>query len=198
MVHNLRSIIMSNTQRNLSYLFFSSMSVLLIGAALTAMPARASERIAAPLNGATHWINSPPLSMESLRGKVVLIDFWTYGCFNCMNALPHVKALEAKYRDQGLVVIGVHTPEFAYEKVSSNVEGAVRKLEITYPVAMDNDYQIWNAYRNQYWPAQYLVDAQGQIRYQHFGEGAYQEMDQMVQNLLNEAKSEIGAKKRSL
>jgi thiol-disulfide isomerase/thioredoxin len=187
---------MSNTQRNLSYLFFSSMSVLLIGAALTAMPARASERISASLNGATQWINSPPLSMENLRGKVVLIDFWTYGCFNCMNALPHVKALEAKYRDQGLVVVGVHTPEFAYEKVQSNVEGAVRKLEITYPVAMDNDYTIWNAYRNQYWPAQYLVDAQGQIRYQHFGEGAYQETDRMVQNLLTEAKSGIEAIKR--
>jgi thiol-disulfide isomerase/thioredoxin len=183
-----------NTQRNLSYLFISSMSVLLIGAALTAMSAKAAERIAAPLNGATQWVNSPLLSMESLRGKVVLIDFWTYGCLVCMNALPHVKALEAKYRDQGFVVVGVHTPEFAYEKVQSKV----RKLEITYPVAMDNDYQIWKAYGNQYWPAKYLVNAQGQIRYQHFGEGAYQETDQMVQNLLNEAKSEIGAKKRSL
>lgn len=189
---------MLTIKRNLSYLLFSSLSVLLIGAALIAKSAKASERIDAPLNGATQWINSPPLSMENLRGKVILVDFWTYGCFNCMNALPHVKALAAKYQDQGLVVIGVHTPEFAYEKVQSNVEGAVRKLEITYPVAMDNDYAIWNAYRNQYWPAQYLIDAQGQIRYQHFGEGAYQETDQMVQTLLNEAKSEVGAKKRSL
>ena len=187
---------MLHIKRNLGYLFFNSMSVLLIGAALTTTPVQAFDRIAAPLSGATQWLNSPPLSMEGLRGKVVLVDFWTYGCFNCMNALPHVKDLAARYHDQGLVVIGVHTPEFAYEKVQSNVESAIRKLEITFPVAMDNDYEIWNAYRNQYWPAQYLVDAQGQIRYQHFGEGAYQEIDRMVQNLLSEAKSGIGASKR--
>ncbi len=187
---------MLNIKRNFSYLIFSSASVLLIASALTSMPAKAFDRIAAPLDGATQWLNSRPLSVESLRGKVVLVDFWTYGCFNCMNALPHVKELAGKYRDQGLVVVGVHTPEFAYEKIQGNVESAVRKLEITFPVAIDNDYAIWNAYHNQYWPAQYLVDAQGKIRYQHFGEGAYQEMDRTVQTLLNEAKSGIAASKR--
>lgn len=140
-----------------------------------------------PLAGATQWFNSPPLTSESLRGKVVLVDFWTYSCINCLRTLPYLKAWNEKYRDQGLVIIGVHAPEFAFEKDRHNVEQAIRDLGITYPVAMDNQFAIWNAYKNQYWPAHYLIDAQGLIRDQHFGEGAYRETEQMIQSLLKEA-----------
>jgi len=139
------------------------------------------------LDGATQWFNSPPLTGESLRGKVVLVDFWTYSCINCLRTLPYLKAWDEKYRDQGLVIIGVHTPEFAFEKDPRNVGQAIRDLGIKYPVAMDNKYAIWNAYSNQYWPAHYLVDAQGRIRDQHFGEGAYDETELMIQDLLKEA-----------
>ncbi|HSM97572.1 MAG TPA: cytochrome c biogenesis protein DipZ [Gallionella sp.] len=139
------------------------------------------------LAGATQWFNSPPLTSEMLRGKVVLVDFWTYSCINCLRTLPYLKAWDEKYRDQGLVIIGVHAPEFAFEKDAHNVGQAIRDLGITYPVAMDNQFAIWNAYQNQYWPAHYLIDAQGRIRDQHFGEGAYRETEQMIQTLLREA-----------
>ncbi|HEX5338726.1 MAG TPA: cytochrome c biogenesis protein DipZ, partial [Gallionella sp.] len=144
-------------------------------------------RPAPSLGGATRWFNSPPLTNEMLRGKVVLIDFWTYSCINCLRSLPYVKAWDAKYRAQGLVVIGVHAPEFAFEKDQQNVEQAVRELGITYPVAMDNQYAIWNAFRNRYWPAHYLIDAQGRMRYESFGEGEYRETERMIQALLKEA-----------
>jgi len=186
---------MLNIKRNFGYLFFTGVSVALIGAALTATPAKAFDRVAAPLSGATQWLNSAPLSMEGLRGKVVLVDFWTYSCINCLNALPHVKDWAAKYHDQGLVVIGVHTPEFAFEKDQRNVEQAISRLGITFPVAMDNQYEVWNAYQNRYWPAQYLIDAQGQIRREHFGEGEYQETEQLIQTLLSEAHQSGGASK---
>ena len=137
--------------------------------------------------GATAWINSPPLTPAALRGKVVLVDFWTFECYNCLNALPHVKELEAKYRDQGFVVIGVHTPEFPQERDEANVREAVRRLGVTYPVVMDNAYQIWNRFGNQYWPAAYYIDQTGKIRFHHFGEGLYDEQDQVVQQLLAEA-----------
>jgi len=140
-----------------------------------------------PLAGATQWFNSPPLGNEMLRGKVVLVDFWTYSCINCLRTLPYLKAWDEKYRDRGLVIIGVHAPEFAFEKDARNVGQAIRDLGITYPVAMDNRFAIWNAYKNQYWPAHYLIDAQGRIRHQHFGEGAYRETEQMIQTLLKEA-----------
>jgi thiol-disulfide isomerase/thioredoxin len=139
------------------------------------------------LTGATQWLNSMPLSSEMLRGKVVLVDFWTYSCINCLRTLPYLKAWDEKYRAQGLVVIGVHAPEFAFEKDQHNVEQAIHELGITYPVAMDNQYAIWNAFSNKYWPAHYLIDAKGRIRHQHFGEGAYQETEQMIQTLLKEA-----------
>ena len=140
-----------------------------------------------PLTGATQWLNSPPLNSGMLRGKGVLVDFWTYSCINCLRTLPYLKAWDEKYRAQGLVIIGVHSPEFAFEKDQRNVEKAIRDLGITYPVAMDNQYAIWNAYKNEYWPAHYLIDAQGRIRDQHFGEGKYQETEQMIQVLLKEA-----------
>jgi thiol-disulfide isomerase/thioredoxin len=143
---------------------------------------------APPLLGAIQWLNSPPLSLDDLRGKVVLVDFWTFACINCLHTLPYVKAWDEKYRSQGLVIIGVHSPEFAFEKVIRNVEKAVSDLGIKYPVAIDNDYKIWNAYENQYWPAFYLIDAQGRVRNYHFGEGKYQETEQMIQALLKEAR----------
>ena len=126
-----------------------------------------------PLSGAVEWLNSPPLTAEGLRGKVVLIDFWTYSCINCLRSIPYVKAWAEKYKDHGLVVIGVHTPEFAFERKVSNVQAAVSDLKIGYPVAIDSDYAIWRAFDNEYWPAHYFIDAQGRRRYHHFGEGHY-------------------------
>lgn len=141
------------------------------------------------LSGAVQWLNSPELTAESLRGKVVLVDFWTYDCINCQHTLPYVKEWEKKYGKDGLVVIGVHTPEYGYERIIDNVKDQVKKLGITYPVAIDNNYTIWRNFDNQYWPAHYLVDAKGQVRYTHFGEGSYQAQEQMIQQLLKEAKA---------
>ena len=140
-----------------------------------------------PLDGATAWLNSEPLTADGLRGHVVVIDFWTYSCINCLRALPYVKAWYAKYREQGLVVIGVHAPEFAFEKDLRNVRREVRDLGIEYPVAVDNDYAIWRAFSNQYWPAHYFVDAHGNIRHTHFGEGEYDVSERVIQQLLVEA-----------
>jgi cytochrome c biogenesis protein CcdA/thiol-disulfide isomerase/thioredoxin len=141
----------------------------------------------ADLSGATAWINAQPLTLASLRGKVVLIDFWTYSCINCLRSLPYIKAWNAKYKDSGLVIIGVHTPEFPFEKDESNVRKAVRDLGITYPVAMDNDYLIWRSFDNEYWPAHYFIDATGKVRYHHFGEGGYDESENWIRGLLEEA-----------
>ena len=139
------------------------------------------------LSGAVAWLNSPPLTVEGLRGKVVLVDFWTYSCINCLRAIPYVRAWAEKYRDQGLVVIGVHSPEFAFEKNIDNVRQAVKDLKVDYPVAIDNDYAIWRAFDNEYWPAHYFIDAQGRIRHHHFGEGEYNESEKIIQQLLAEA-----------
>ncbi|WP_260736462.1 cytochrome c biogenesis protein DipZ [Tunturiibacter lichenicola] len=139
------------------------------------------------LSGATAWINSTPLTPASLRGKVVLVDFWTYSCINCLRTLPYIKAWNDKYKDSGLVIIGVHTPEFPFEKDESNVRKAVRDLGISYPVAMDNNYAIWRNFNNEYWPADYFVDASGHIRFHHFGEGGYEEAEQWIRTLLEEA-----------
>jgi cytochrome c biogenesis protein CcdA/thiol-disulfide isomerase/thioredoxin len=143
-----------------------------------------------PLSGAVEWLNSPPLTPEGLKGKVVLIDFWTYSCINCLRAIPYVKAWAEKYKDHGLVVIGVHTPEFAFERKIDNVRSAVAELKIGYPVAIDNDYKIWRAFDNQYWPAHYFIDAQGRMRYHHFGEGEYDKSEPVIQRLLAEASDE--------
>lgn len=140
-----------------------------------------------PLTGAVAWINSPPLTREALKGKVVLVDFWTYSCINCLRTLPYVRAWAEKYKDQGLVVIGVHTPEFAFEKNIDNVRRAVTDLKVGYPVAVDNDYAIWRAFQNNYWPAHYFIDAEGHIRHHHFGEGRYDESERVIQELLAEA-----------
>jgi cytochrome c biogenesis protein CcdA/thiol-disulfide isomerase/thioredoxin len=140
-----------------------------------------------PLAGAVAWINSPPLTTAGLRGKVVLIDFWTYSCINCLRELPYVKAWAQKYGPAGLVVIGVHTPEFAFERVVGNVQKATKDLGVTYPVAVDSDYKIWSAFNNQYWPALYFVDATGTIRHHHFGEGEYDDSERIIKQLLHEA-----------
>jgi cytochrome c biogenesis protein CcdA/thiol-disulfide isomerase/thioredoxin len=141
------------------------------------------------LSGAVEWLNSPALSNDSLRGKVVLVDFWTYDCINCQHTLPYVKDWAKKYEKDGLVVVGVHTPEYGYERILDNVRDQVKKLGITYPVAIDNNYAIWRAFDNQYWPAHYLIDAKGQVRYSHFGEGRYETQEQMIRQLLEEAKA---------
>jgi len=139
------------------------------------------------LGGATGWLNSRPLTAAGLRGKVVLIDFWTYTCINWLRQLPYVRAWAEKYKDQGLVVIGVHTPEFAFERDVDNVRRAAKDMRVDYPVAIDNNYTIWRAFNNSYWPALYFVDAQGHIRHHHFGEGEYEESEMILQQLLEEA-----------
>jgi thiol-disulfide isomerase/thioredoxin len=139
------------------------------------------------LSGAVAWLNSPPLTNQELRGRVVVIDFWTYSCINCLRTLPYLRAWDERYRDHGLTIIGVHTPEFAFEKVEANVERAVHDLGIHYPVAIDNNYAIWRAFDNQYWPAHYFIDAEGRIRGHHFGEGNYDESEQLIRELLSEA-----------
>ncbi len=139
------------------------------------------------LAGATAWINTTPLDAPSLRGKVVLVDFWTYSCINCIRALPYVRAWADKYKDHGLVVLGVHAPEFAFEKDLGNVQRAVKDLQVGYPVALDNDYAIWQGFNNRYWPAHYFVDTQGRIRHHHFGEGGYEESEDVIRQLLVDA-----------
>jgi cytochrome c biogenesis protein CcdA/thiol-disulfide isomerase/thioredoxin len=136
--------------------------------------------------GISRWLNSKPLTLAGLRGKVVLIDFWTYSCINCLRTLPYVEQWAQTYKQAGLVVVGVHTPEFAFEHVPSNVERAVRSLDVDYPVALDNDYRTWSAWGNQYWPAKYFVDRRGHVRYAHFGEGDYQRTEDVIRTLLAE------------
>ena len=139
------------------------------------------------LDGATQWLNSPPLTAQALKGKVVLIDFWTYSCINCLRAIPYVEAWAKKYGKDGLVVIGVHAPEFAFERNVDNVKKAIASLGITYPVAIDNNYAIWRAFHNEYWPAHYFIDATGEIRHHHFGEGDYAGSERVIQQLLAQA-----------
>ena len=145
-----------------------------------------STHMAAPnFVGVKAWLNSGPLNIADLRGKVVLVDFWTYGCYNCVNTLPHVTRLYDTYKDKGFIVVGVHTPEFPFEKSTDNVQAAVKRHGIRYPVAQDNEYATWNAYHNQYWPAQYIVDRNGTIVFEHAGEGQYEEIERTIQRLLD-------------
>jgi thiol-disulfide isomerase/thioredoxin len=157
----------------------------------TATGAAAGPQTLPDLSGAIAWLNSPPLNRDQLKGHVVLVDFWTYSCINCLRSIPFVRAWADKYKASGLVVIGVHTPEFAFEKDLDNVRRAVSDLKITYPVALDNDYKIWKAFNNSYWPADYLVDATGRIRHHHFGEGKYDETEQQIQDLLKERDGQL-------
>ena len=149
--------------------------------------APAADRGLASLRGANAWLNSPPLTADGLRGKVVLVDFCTYTCINWLRTLPNVRAWAEKYRQHGLVVIGAHTPEFSFEHDLDNVRRAIKAMRVEYPIAVDNDYAIWNGFANQYWPALYLLDVKGAVRFTHFGEGAYDESERMIQQLLGEA-----------
>lgn len=152
-----------------------------------AMPGLPVEGELPSLAGASGWLNSPPLDAQALRGKVVLVDFWTYSCINCLRALPHVRQWYERYRGHGLVVVGVHAPEFAFERDVRNVQRAVEDLGVSWPVALDNDFAIWRGFDNRYWPAHYFIDAQGRIRAHHFGEGDYEESERIIRRLLREA-----------
>jgi len=155
--------------------------------------AQSAEAVPLPIEGelppatATEWLNSKPLTAADLRGKIALIDFWTYSCINWRRSLPYVRAWAEKYKDQGLVVIGVHTPEFDFEKVVDNVRQAAKEMKIDYPIAIDNDHAIWRAFKNDYWPALYFVDAKGHIRHHYLGEGEYEQSERIIQQLLAEA-----------
>jgi thiol-disulfide isomerase/thioredoxin len=169
------------------------LATILAGVVGAAIETSAEDK-AAPIEGelsslvhATEWLNSPPLAAADLRGKVVVVDFWTYTCINWLRSLPYVRAWAEKYKDRGLVVIGVHTPEFAFEKDIDNVRRAAQDMKLAYPIAIDNDYAIWRAFKNQYWPALYFVDAQGRLRHHQFGEGAYDQAEKTIQQLLAEA-----------
>ncbi|MCW3477281.1 thioredoxin family protein [Limobrevibacterium gyesilva] len=154
------------------------------------------EPVLASLERANEWSNSPPLTAAALHGRVVLIDFWTYTCINWLRTLPYVRAWAEKYKNQGLVVIGVHAPEFTFEKDINNIRSAVKAMQVNYPVAVDNEHVIWRAFKNQYWPALYFIDAQGRVRYHHFGEGAYEQSEMIIQELL--AETGIGGIDREL
>ena len=163
-------------------------AVTTLAASPTAAPVATLSRnnnTAPDFTGIDNWLNSTPLSMQQLRGKVVLVDFWTYTCINCIDVLPHVKAWNQQFSDQGLVV-GVHTPEYPFERNTDNVKGAIKRLGITFPVAQDNHYATWNAYDNPYWPAFYLVDKKGHVVYTHFGEGNYDQTEAKIKSLLAE------------
>ncbi|PAU65166.1 thioredoxin [Pseudomonas sp. PIC25] len=161
-----------------------------LGAAAAKPAHRSLAPIAPEFRGIDHWLNGPPQTLEHLRDKVVLVEFWTYSCINCIRVLPYVKEWHEKYRDKGLVVIGVHTPEYGYEKNLGNLQTAVKRFGITYPVAQDNGYRTWDAYGNQYWPALYLIDREGRIVYRHFGEGNYADTEAQIQRLLAAGRSE--------
>ena len=161
-----------------------------VGAAAVAARSLRDEGPMPSLGGASGWLNSAPLTAEALRGKVVLIDFWTYSCINWLRTEPYVRAWAEKYRAQGLVVIGVHSPEFEFEKDAANVNWAVNSMNVDYPVAIDSDHAVWNAFRNSYWPALYIVDSHGLIRYHQFGEGGYEQSERVIQQLLTEAGSQ--------
>jgi thiol-disulfide isomerase/thioredoxin len=165
---------------------------IMLAALVAIMAAAACTSFQAPeIKGIRAWINSEPLTIEGLRGKVVLVDFWTYTCVNCIRTIPYLKQWQAKYEDDGLVIIGVHSPEFDFEKDYSNVLQATRDNGITWPVAQDNDFETWKNYSNRFWPAKYLIDKDGVVRYTHFGEGSYDETERQIRRLLVDAGSEL-------
>ena len=168
-------------QTTLAAVVLSTAAFTAVATAATIAPMTAPE-----FTGIQQWLNSEPLTMRQLRGKVVLVDFWTYTCINCIRTLPYVKSWHEKFKDQGLVVVGVHTPEYPFERSTDNVKAAIKRFGITYPVAQDNKYATWSAYNNQYWPAFYLVDKQGKVVYQHFGEGEYAATEAKIRTLLAE------------
>lgn len=162
----------------------ATLGALALGAGAGGGVAANVPRAAPEFTGIDNWLNGPPLSMAQLRGKAVLVDFWTFDCINCQRTLPYVKEWDRKYRDKGLVVVGVHTPEYAFERKFDNLQTAVRRNGIVYPVAQDNGYATWNAWNNVYWPALYLVDRNGQVVYSHFGEGGYARTEAQIRKVL--------------
>lgn len=158
-----------------------------VAAPLQAQEMPASAPVPAPEieSPAANWINSQPLNLKALKGKVVLVDFWTYSCINCLRTLPYLRAWHEAYKDQGLVIVGVHAPEFDFEKNKANVEKAMKRFRIAWPIVQDNDHLIWNRYQNRFWPAKYLIDRDGNIAYTHFGEGAYEETETTIRTLLS-------------
>ena len=166
--------------------------VLLAGSVALLLSACFSGGPAPEFQGIEGWVNSEPLSLEELRGKVVLVDFWTYSCVNCIRTFPYLKEWHRKYAGYGLVIVGVHTPEFEFEKLRENVEDAAERHGLEYPIAQDNDYRTWNAYYNNSWPAKYLIDREGELRYSHFGEGAYSETEEVIRELLSESGFPLG------
>jgi thiol-disulfide isomerase/thioredoxin len=176
----------AKAEEHLTGTFHPEKSSSLPANAAGSQPALADEGRLPDLGGAIGWLNSAPLDRKSLRGKVVLVDIWTYSCINSLRQLPYMMSWAAKYKDAGLVVIGVHAPEFGFEKERANVENAVRDLKLVYPVAIDSNHAIWQAFNNEYWPADYFIDGKGRIRYHHFGEGEYVESEHVIQELLRE------------
>jgi thiol-disulfide isomerase/thioredoxin len=169
--------------KNLTYWISGAVLIFVVGAIAAGI---GDEGRLPDFDGAVEWLNSAPLNNKALRGKVVLVNFWTYSCINSLREVPYMKAWAAKYKDVGLVVIGVHAPEFAFERGSANVKNAVQDLKIPYPIPIDSNHSIWQAFRNEYWPADYFVDAKGRIRYHHFGEGDYVKSERVIQALLKE------------
>jgi thiol-disulfide isomerase/thioredoxin len=173
--------------KRLSLVAVLATAILATAPLVTAMSAPTTASELASLTQATEWINSPPLKPEELRGRVVLVQFGTYSCINWIRTLPYVRAWARKYRNQGLVVIGVHAPEFEFEKQLANVRWGAKRFAVDYPLAVDNEMAIWRGFANQYWPALYLIDGSGRVRYRHFGEGSYEESERALQELLIEA-----------
>lgn len=160
----------------------------LLAGMISSLPARVPETLhgAAPAITGKTWLNSKPLELSALQGKVVMVEFWTYGCYNCKNVEPYLKQWYSRYHGKGFEIVAVHSPEFEHERDISNVKNYVKRNGINYPVAIDNDFAIWKRYNNHYWPVMYLIDKQGQLRYRHIGEGAYGQTEQMIQKLLAE------------
>ncbi|MFO6419380.1 thioredoxin family protein [Hylemonella sp. W303a] len=175
---------MHHTDCKLDRRSFMALLASLSGAASAAPDGLHDWGLAPDFQGIQQWFNSPALSLTALKGQVVLVDFWTHACINCLRTLPHVNRWAETYRGQGLVVVGVHTPEFSFERSASNVQAAIKRHGVKHPVAMDNGYATWKAYENRYWPAHYLVDGRGRIRYRHFGEGEYARTEAAIRTLL--------------
>ena len=165
--------------------------IAMAGAAAQKLPDEGVKIEAPPLPQGLKWHNSAPLTMQELKGKVVLLDFWEYTCINCIRTFPYLKTWHDKYKDKGLVILGVHTPEFQFAKVETNVVRAVKQFELKHPIVVDSDYQVWQAYGNRYWPAKYLIDKDGFVRYFHFGEGSYQSTEAQIQKLLREVNPNV-------
>jgi len=157
-------------------------------------PSGLSGTKAAEFQGIHHWLNSPPLTLAGLRGKVVLVDFWTYTCVNCIRTFPYINDWHSRYAADGLVIVGMHSPEFEFEKITENVAASAQEAGLAHPIAQDNDFATWNAYGNRFWPAKYLIDQDGVIRYTHFGEGKYRETEEKIRELLEEAGANLSGK----